>query len=140
MADVDVDLLLEAGRLRGELPVEDGERLEVERHADGLHPGEHRDQRQLDVAEQPIEPDLGQALLERLADGDRRQRLEAGAGRRRQVRGRRQDLVEVLGDDIGDGLAAQRGVEDVGRDLGVEGDRRRRPTPGRPRSAPRSAA
>ena len=39
---------------------------------------------------------------------------------------RRQDLVEVLGDDVGDRLAAQRGVEDVGRDLGVEGDRRRR--------------
>ena len=125
VADVDVDLLLEAGRLRGELPVEDGERLEVEGHADRLHPREHRDQRQLDVAEQPVELDLGQALLERLADGDRRQRLETGARRRRQLRRRRQDLVEVLGDDVGDGLAAQRGVEDVGRDLRVEGDLRR---------------
>ena len=76
---------------------------------------------------QPVEPDVGEASLERLADGDRRQRLEAGPGRRRQLRRRRQDLVEVLGDDVGDRLAAQRGVEDVGRDLRVERDRRRRP-------------
>ena len=33
-----------------------------------------------------------------------------------------QDQVELLGDDVGDGLAAQAGVDEVRRDLGVEGD------------------
>ena len=122
--DVDVDLLLEPGGLGAELAVEDCQRLEIEGDADRLHPGEHRDQRQLDLAEQPLEPDLRQALLERLADRDRRQRLESGARRGRQVRGRWQDLVEVLGDDVGDRLAAERGVQDVRRDLRVERDLR----------------
>ena len=58
------------------------------------------------------------------------ERLETGAGGRRQLGGGRQDLVEVLGHDVGDRLAAERGVQDVGRDLGVEGDRQRRATPG----------
>ena len=39
-----------------------------------------------------------------------------------QLRDRGQDEVELLGHDVGDGLAAQRGVEDVRGDLGVEGD------------------
>ena len=69
--------------------------------------------------------DVVEPPLERLADGHRRQGLEAGAGGRRQLGRWRQDLVEVLGDDVGDRLAAQRGVEDVRRDLRVEGDRQR---------------
>ena len=51
-----------------------------------------------------------------------------------------QDLVEVLRDDVGDRLAAERGVQDVGRDLRVERDRRGRDPPGRPRSGRRAPA
>ena len=141
VADVDVDLLLEPVDLaRRNSTSSAGQRLAVEGDADRLHPGEDRDQRQLDLAEQPVEPDLGEAPLERLADGERRQRLEAGPGGRRQLRRRRQDLVEVLGDDVGDRLAAQRGVQDVGRDLGVERDRRRAAPRGPRRSGRRAAA
>ena len=121
--DVHVDLALQPVDLGGELAVQDAQRLEVEGDADGLHPGEDRDERQLDLAEQALQLDLVEAALERLADGQRGQRLEAGACRRRQLVGRRQDLVEVLRHDVGDGLAAQGGVEDVGRDLRVDGDR-----------------
>ena len=58
--DVVVDLLLEPGDLGRELAFEHAERLAIERDADGLHPGEHRDQRQLDLAEQPLELDLAE--------------------------------------------------------------------------------
>jgi hypothetical protein len=64
--------------------------------------------------------------LERLADGDGRERLEPGAGRGRQLVRRRQDLVEVLGNDVGDRLAPESGVQDVCGDLRVERDGRRR--------------
>ena len=84
--------------------------------------------------------DLVEPALERLADGQRGQRLEPGPGRRRQLGRRRQDLVEVLGDDVGDRLAAQRGVEDVGRDLRVERDRQRRRGRGRRRRPRRGPA
>ena len=138
--DVDVDLALEPLDLAPELLVERGERLAVEGDADRLHPGEDRDQRQLDVAEQAVELLVGQAPLQRLANGERGQRLEAGPGRRRKLGGRRQDLVELLRDDVRDRLAAERGVQDVRRDLRVERDRRRRSRRGPPRSAPRGRA
>ena len=48
--------------------------------------------------------------------------------------GRRQLDVEPLGADVGERLAAQRGIEDVGRDLGVERDPRQRPAPAGSRS------
>ena len=102
-----------------------GQRLQVERDAGGLHPGQHRDERQLDVAEESLERRVLQPSLKRVADRDRREGVEPGAGRRRQLVGRRQDLVQVLGDDIGDGLRTQCRIEDVGRDLRVEGDRLR---------------
>ena len=124
VADVDVDLPLEPLDLAPELLVERGEGLAVEGDPDRLHPGQDRDQRQLDLAEQPVELRVGEAALERLPDGERRQRLETGPGGGRQLRRRRQDLVEVLGDDVGDRLAAQRRVQDVRGDLGVERDRR----------------
>jgi hypothetical protein len=39
---------------------------------------------------------------------------------------RRQDQVEPLGDDVRDRLGSERRIEDVGRDLGIEVDSRRR--------------
>ena len=62
---------------------------------------------------------------ERVANGEGRERLEAGPMDRLELLRRRQDEVEPLGDDVGDRLGAQRGVEDVGGDLGVELDLRR---------------
>ena len=123
MADVDVDLTFEAGDLRRELAIEHGQRLEVDGDANGLHPCQDRNERQFDFPQQPIEPDVGEPSLERFAHGNRRQGLETRLGRCRQLRCRGQDLVEVLGDHVGDRLAAERGVQDVGRDLRVEGDR-----------------
>ena len=84
-------------------------------------------------------PSSTEPSLERLADGERRQRLEPGPRRGVELGDRRQDEVELLGDDVGDRLAAQRRVEDVGRDLGVEGDRRRVARRGRRRSAATSS-
>ena len=124
MADVDVDLRLEPRDLGRELAGQHVERLEVERDAGRLHPGQHRDERQLELAVQPVEAVVDETPLERLADGDRGQRLEAGPGRAVELDDRRQDEVELLGHDVGDGLAAQRGIEDVGGDLGIERDRR----------------
>ena len=102
------------------------ERVAVEGDAGRLHPGQDGDQRQLDLVEEAVEPFLGQAALERLANGERRQGLEPGARRRVESGHVREDEVELLGDDVGDRLAAERGIEDVGRDLRVEGDRRGR--------------
>ena len=126
VADVDVDLLLEAGDLRAELAVEHRQRLAIERDADRLHPGEDRDERQLDLAEEPVETSTSSsrsASGSRTAIADSASRPARAVGR--QLGRRRQDLVELLGDDVGDRLAAQRGVEDVGGDLGVERDRQR---------------
>jgi hypothetical protein len=120
VADVGIDALLEPSDLRSELAVEHLQRVEIERDAGRLDPREHRDERQLDLAEETLQPELGQAFLERLADRHRGEGLETGASGRRKVGGRWQDLVEVLRDDIGDGLAAQCGVEDVRGDLRVE--------------------
>ena len=121
--DVDVDLGLETRDRGAELAVEHAERLAIERDADRLHPGEDGDQRELDLPEQPIEARLREPALERFADGQGGQRLETGSSRGRQLGRRRQDLVEVLGDHVRDRLASEGGVEDVRRDLGVEGDR-----------------
>ena len=82
MADVDVDLLLEAGDLGPELAVEGREGLEVEGDAGRLHPGQDRDQRQLDLAEQAVEAVLLERPREGLADGERGQRLEAARSAR----------------------------------------------------------
>ena len=77
-------------------------------------------------------PSSPSAPLERLADGERRRapRARPGPALSSSATGGRIE-VELLGDDVGDGLAAQRGVEDVRGDLGVEGDRRRRARRGR---------
>ena len=55
VADAGVDLPLEPLDLGPELDVERGQRVAVEGDPDGLHPGQHRDERQLDLAEQPVE-------------------------------------------------------------------------------------
>jgi hypothetical protein len=120
VSDVDVDLPLQALDLGAELAVEDRECVAVHGDAVGLHPRQDGNERQLDLAEQPVELHVGEAPLERLAHGERRQRLEPRPRRGRQLRGGRQDLVQLLGDDVRDRLAAQRRVEHVGRDLGVE--------------------
>ena len=123
--DAGVDLPLETLDLGPELDLERRQRLPVEGDADRLHPRQNGDQRQLDLAEQAVEALALQGCRERFAGGDRRQRLEPGPGERGQLGRRRQDQVELLGDDVGDRLAAQAGVQDVRGDLGVEGDGRR---------------
>ena len=64
VADIDVDLRLKAGHLAAELDVERGQRLAVDGDAGGLHVGQDRDQRQLDLAEEPVQPDFRERLLE----------------------------------------------------------------------------
>ena len=74
---------------------------------------------------------LGEGRRERLADREGGERLEARpVGRRQPRRRRRQDEVEPLGDDIGDRLAPERRVEQVGGDLGVEARPGPAPRPG----------
>ena len=140
VADVGVDLRLEPRDLGRELGRQDLQRLEIEGDAGRLHPGEDRDQRQLDLAVQAVETVVDQPSLERLAHGERGERLQAGPGRGVELGDGRQDEVELLGDDIGDRLAAQRCVEDVGGDLGVERDGRRGRRRGRRRSGRPAAA
>ena len=67
VADAGVDLALEPLDLGPELDVERRERLAVEGDADRLHPGQHRDERQLDLAEQPVEALALEGGGERLA-------------------------------------------------------------------------
>ncbi len=122
VADVDVDLRLKAGHLAAELDVERGQRLAVDGDAGGLHLGKDRDERHLDVTEEPIETGLDQRLLQRLANGQRGEGVEADPDGRRNVSGRRERHFEPLVGDIGDRLAAQRGVEEIRGDLRVEGD------------------
>ena len=77
-------------------------------------------------------PSSRERLLERRPDGERRQRLEARDRDGRQARGgRRQHEVQPLPDDVGDLLGPERGVDEVGGDLGVEGDGERRRPSGR---------
>ncbi len=59
------------------------------------------------------------------ADRDRGERLQTRERGGVHVLGDRQLDVQPLRDDVGDRLAAQRGVEDVRRDLRVEADRER---------------
>ena len=108
VADVEVDLGLEPRDLGRELPGQHVERLEVERDAGRLHPRQDRDERQLDLAYRRSRPSSTEPPLERLADGERGERLEAGPGGAVELGDRRQDEVELLGDDVGDRLAAQR--------------------------------
>ena len=105
------------------------------RDAGGLHAGQDRDQRQLDLGEQPVDALVAERLLERRPDRERGQRLEARRRDGRQARGRRrQHEVQPLPDDVGDLLRPQRGVDEVGGDLGVEvhGERRGRGVVGEP--------
>ena len=121
--DIGVDLRLEPGDLGRELFRQQAERAAVEHHPGRLHPGENRDERQFDLPEEPVEALLGEAAFERLPDGQRGERLEAracGSVERGRIR---QDEVELLRDHVGDGLASERSIEDVGRDLRVERDR-----------------
>ena len=119
------DLALEPRDLGRELDLERAQRVAVERDARGLHAGEDRDQRQLDLREQPVGAVGLERLLERGLDRERAERLETGDRHRRQARGgRRDDEVQPLPDDVGDLLGPERGVHDVRGDLGVEGDRR----------------
>ena len=55
VAHVGVDLRLKAGQLGLELAVESGEGVEVEGDAGRLHPGQDRDERQLQLGEQAVE-------------------------------------------------------------------------------------
>ena len=121
MPDDRVDLLLEPGDLRGELALQVRQRRAVERDAGRLHPGEDRDEGELDLREQSLHALVAQRLLQRWTDGQRGQRLQPGHGGGRKVGGRgRQDEVQPLRDDVRDLLGAQRGIDEVGGDLGVE--------------------
>ena len=123
VADGGVDLALEPLDLGGELALQRRKRLLVEGDPGRLHAGEDRDQRELDLLEQPVHAVVVQRLVERRPDGDGGQGLEARDGRGRQAGGRgREHEVEALGDDVGDLLRPQRGVDEIGGDLGVEGD------------------
>ena len=55
MPDVGVDLLLQARDLGAELAMQERERLHIERHAGRFHPGEDRDERELDLAEETVQ-------------------------------------------------------------------------------------
>jgi len=87
VSDVEVDLRLQARHLAAELDVEQSERLTVDGDAGGLHLGEDRDQRHLDLAEEAVETGLDQRLLERLPNGHRGQGVEADTDGRRHVSG-----------------------------------------------------
>ncbi len=118
-----VDLALEAGDLRGELHLERPQRVAIEGDARGLHPGEDRDQRQLDLGEDPLDPVRLERLLERGSDRERGEGVEPCDRRGREAcGGRRQHEVEALRDDVRDLLGAQRRVDEVRGDLGVERD------------------
>ena len=127
VADVDVDLLLEPRDLGAELAVEDRRaprgRGRRRRPPSGRAPGSAAARPRGTAAR--ARPRRGGA---RAARGRRSRTAPRGPARAvaGSSVGRRQDLVEVLGDDVGDRLAAQRGVEDVRRDLRVERDRQRR--------------
>ena len=84
--DVGVDLGFEPGDLGGELGGEDLQGLQIEGDAGRLHPGQDRDERQLDLAVEAVEAVVHQPSLERLADGQCRERLEPGPGPRRRAR------------------------------------------------------
>jgi len=101
------------------------ERLEIERDAGRLHPGQDGDERQLELGVEAVQPVLRKSLLERFANGEGGECLEPGPRSAVELGHGRQDQVELLGDDVGDRLAAERGVQDIRRDLGVERDRRR---------------
>ena len=111
-----------------ELAVEQLEGVEIDGNADRLHPGEDGDERQLHVDEQPLEPPSSRsAVARRLTGRERGESFEARAIDGGQLLARRQDQIQALRDDIRDGLRPERGVQQVGGDLGVEGHRRRRP-------------
>ena len=120
--DGGIHLAFEALDLGGELPFEIGQRLEVEGDAGGLHAGQDGDQRTLELGEEPIEPGIDHRPFEQRSDGRSGQRVETRPCRRVEILRRRHLDIEALGRHIGDGLAAQRGVEHVGGDLRVEGD------------------
>ena len=127
VADVGPDLRLEPGDHVSELAVEQRQRFPVQRDADCLHSRQDRDERELDLAEQPVQPFALQLFRERRPNGEGAQGVEAGTSRRRQSDGCHWQLqVEALGDHVRDRLAAQRGIEDVGADLRVERDPRGR--------------
>ena len=69
VADGRVDLALEPRDLGGELPLERRERVLVQGDAGRLHAGEDRDQRQLDLLEQPVHALIAHRLIERRPDG-----------------------------------------------------------------------
>ena len=69
VADVDVDLGLEAGDLGPELGRQGRQPVAVDRDTGRLHAGEDRDERQLDLGEQAVEVLGGEGPLERRAGG-----------------------------------------------------------------------
>ena len=104
MPDGPIDLVLEARDLGPELAIQHGQRVEVDGDARRFHAGEHGDERQLDLAEQPLETFFLEGAGERVADREGRQRLETGAMDRLELLRRRQDEVEPLGDNVRDRL------------------------------------
>jgi hypothetical protein len=79
VAHVGVDLPLQAGQLGLELAVEGSEGDEVQGDAGRLHPGQDRDEGQLELREEAAEALLLEGSREGRADGQRGERLERGA-------------------------------------------------------------
>ena len=108
MADVGEDLGLQARQLSSELHVQQSERLAIDRDTRRLHAGEDRDERQLQLREEPVQRCISERVRERLPDGERGERLQPCPFGRGEPRGRRrQHQVEPLGHDVGDRLAAE---------------------------------
>ena len=86
-----------------------------------FHLGQHGDQRHLDLAEEAVEAGFGKRLLERLAGREGGQRVEADSHSGGNIAGGGQRYLEPFVGDVGDRLGPERGIEQVCRNLGVEG-------------------
>ena len=111
------------------MPRELGQRAAVDGHAGGLHSGQHGDERQLQLVEDSVElgSSLARSVLERLARGGDRDATDGRVVRHRAARQScGSSMLEALGADVAERLAAQRGIEDVRGDLRVHGHGRQR--------------
>ena len=127
VADGVEDRSLEPGDLGCELAIQDRQGIEVDGHADGLHPCQHGNERQLHVPEQIRQAFGLERRGQRIAGGEGRQCLQPHSLDGLQLLDRRQHQVQSLGHDVGDRLRTQGCVQQVRGELRVERDRCRGP-------------